>query len=334
MVNKKNILVIGGTAFIGIPVVKYLNDNGHNVTLLNRGNRVQNIPKGVKHITGDRNEIDKLKSEIENVKPDVIIDMACIFEAQAKLLVETVKDITSKIVMVSSCDVYEVYGRLIGTEPGDLLPTPVTEKDSLRKKLYPYRNPENPSRMDDYDKITVEKTVMESGLNWSILRLPMVYGTNDYQYRFYKYLKRMEDKRPFILLSHYESQFKGCRGYVEDIGYGIYLSAISENANNQIFNIGEENTVTEKNWVKKIAKYAGWNGEIVVLPPKEDEKPMQNLDTDTKKIRELIGYTELTPENIAYHKTIEWEKNNPPKNFAEPFNYEEEDKIYSELALN
>lgn len=334
MVNKKNILVIGGTAFIGIPVVKNLVDNGHNVTLLNRGNREKNIPQGVNHLKADRNEIDKVKDDIKKINPDVVIDMACIFEKQAKLLVDTVKDITSKIVMVSSCDVYEVYGRLIGTEPGELIPTPVKETDSVRKKLYPYRNPENPGRMDDYDKIPVEKTVRESGLNWVVLRLPMVYGPNDYQYRFWKYLKRMEDKRPFILLGHYESEFKGCRGYVEDIGYGIYLSAVSDEANNQTFNIGEENTLTEKNWVRKIAKYAGWNGEIITLPPKEDENQMQNLDTDTSKIRKLIGYSEVIPENIAYHKTIEWEKNNPPAQFAEPFNYEEEDKIYSELSVS
>ena len=34
----------------------------------------------------------------------------------------------------------------------------------------------------------------------TVLRLPFVYGTGDYQHRIFEFLERMDDKRPAILL--------------------------------------------------------------------------------------------------------------------------------------
>lgn len=333
------ILIIGGTSFIGLALTKQLAKAGHDVTVFNRGTKIQNIPENVKHINGDRNELAKYKAEFEALKPDVVVDMVCIFEEQAKGLVEAFKGITDRIVMISSCDVYRAYGRLLGTEPGEPDPVPLSEESPLREKFYPYRKPEEEGKLDRYDKILCERALMnDKAVKWTILRLPMVYGQNDYQYRFYNYLKRMDDNRPYILIDEATSKWKGCRAYVDNVAYAIRLAIENDNSINQIYNVSEENTANEYDWIKRIAKYTGWKGEIIVTPlqnGQNEENQSQDLDTSSEKIRKQLNYSEPVAEEEAYINTIKWELSNPPKNLPpEQFNYAEEDKIVAELKTS
>ena len=61
--------------------------------------------------------------------------------------------------MLSSGDVYRAYGRMLGTEPGPIEPTPLAEDAPLRSVLFPYRD--KAQGPDDflysYDKIPVEQ---------------------------------------------------------------------------------------------------------------------------------------------------------------------------------
>ena len=49
------ILILGGTGFIGPPMVQYALDRGHEVTLFNRGSSLDMFP-GVETLIGDRND--------------------------------------------------------------------------------------------------------------------------------------------------------------------------------------------------------------------------------------------------------------------------------------
>lgn len=51
------ILAIGGTNFIGPPVVRQLVAAGHELTLFHRGKTEADLPKGVQHILCDRTSI-------------------------------------------------------------------------------------------------------------------------------------------------------------------------------------------------------------------------------------------------------------------------------------
>ena len=50
------VLVIGGTEFIGLHLVRALWRDGHSVTVFNRGHRLDRLPPGVHVITGDRKD--------------------------------------------------------------------------------------------------------------------------------------------------------------------------------------------------------------------------------------------------------------------------------------
>lgn len=67
-----NLLILGGTGFIGPHQVRYAVQRGHKVTVFNRGRRQADLPGSVEHLQGDRNAgtLDALKGR----KWDVVID--------------------------------------------------------------------------------------------------------------------------------------------------------------------------------------------------------------------------------------------------------------------
>jgi nucleoside-diphosphate-sugar epimerase len=86
-----------------------------------------------------------------------------------------------------------------------------------------------------------------------------------------------------------------------------------------LFNVGEPDALTEKEWVQSIGCAAGWNGEVVTLPkelmPEHLVAPYNfehQLCCDTGRIREELGYSECVSRDEAMKKTVEWERALPP----------------------
>jgi 2'-hydroxyisoflavone reductase len=70
--KRLQILILGGTGFIGPPQVSYALARGHTVTVFNRGKNSESLPKGVEELIGDRSTGD-LKS-LKGRSWDVCID--------------------------------------------------------------------------------------------------------------------------------------------------------------------------------------------------------------------------------------------------------------------
>src|SRR5271157_4350388 len=201
------ILVIGGTNFMWPLVVRSLSEQGHKVAVFHRGQTRANLPEGVQEILGDRRPLTNSTAELQRIAPEVVLDMIPAIEQDALEVMSVFSGVARRVVAISSQDVYRAFGRVNGKEAGPVESVPITEESALRESLYPYRgetlrNQDDPKRwQDDYDKILVERIVMsDENLPGTILRLPMVYGPGDYQHRLFSYLRRMDDKRPAILL--------------------------------------------------------------------------------------------------------------------------------------
>jgi nucleoside-diphosphate-sugar epimerase len=342
-----NILIIGGTRFIGPSVVKKLYKQRHDITLFHRGKSKADLPGDIPHIYGDRNSLKDFCDEFAKLKPELVLDMAPVIEKHAKDIVEVFKGIAERVVAISSQDVYQAYGLLLGIEKGDLQPTPTDEDAALRTKLYPYRQDklradDDPRKiLDDYEKILIERVVMkEKDLSGTVLRLPMVYGPLDYQHRLYSYAKRMNDKRPAIIMEKSMADWRSSVGYVEDVAHAIVLAINDDRAKNRIYNVAEVDNLNQAEWVEKIGKVFGWDGEVVVLPKEKlpekmhaDFRTEQDLTVDTSRIRNELGYKEMTPARDAIKATIEWELENPPANIdPEDYDYRTEDEILGKVS--
>lgn len=334
------VLVIGGTRFIGKATTTQLVARGHQVAAFHRGKTALDI-KEVQHIYGDRQNFAASRAEFEEFAPDVVIDMFAMTQANAQSLMDTFRGIAPRVVVIGSMDVYRAYDVLRGVENEPLEPVPFDEAAPLRNNIYPYRGetlrPDNdPMKWaDEYDKILVEHTVSgDSEIATTILRLPMVFGEGDYQHRLFEYLKRMDDGRPAILLDEITAQWQTSRGYVENVAGAIVLAAEDKRAARKTYNVADADVFTEADWIARIGRVVGWDGQVVIVPPDQLPEGMrfqgnarQRLVGDTTRIRHQIGYVEAVSLDEALRRTIEWERANPPPFDPAQFDYTLEDQI-------
>lgn len=310
------------------------------ITLFHRGKTKADLPSNVVEIQGDRKELRNFKGEFERLSPDVVVDMIPMSKFDATSIMEVFKGIARRVVAISSQDVYRAYGLVRGIETGDLEAIPFTENAPLRKNLYPYRkeNKEENDPIYDYEKILVEQAILsgESGLKGTILRLPVVYGPKDEQHRFSSYLKRMDDKRPFIILDQDFAQWRWTHSYVDNVAYAITLAVTDERSSGRVYNVGEPKTATMYDRIEALAKQVGWNGKIVTVLkdrlPSQMRFPgnaKQHLVSDSTRLREELGFNEIVSFDEGIQRTIQWERANP--SFSD-IDYKIEDNILSELG--
>ena len=323
------ILILGGTGLTGPFTARYLVEQGHQVTIFHRGKHQFDLPLGVNRIIGDRHKLEEFTSEFKQLAPDVVLDMLAFTRQDAEMLMRVFKGIAKRVVVPSSCDVYRVYGRLHGTEPGPVDPIPLTEDAPLREKLSIHK--------EEYEKRWVERVVMsDPNLPGTILRYPMIYGPNDGG-RTFDLVKRMMDNRPVIPLDEKVARWRWSRGYAENVAWATVLAVTDEQAMDRIYNVAEPEGLSYLEWTQRVTRAAGWAGRIVVLPPGRLDVGGGNYEhhwvVDTTRIRAELGYMEVVPQEEALRRTVEWQWANPLEKYdPKEFDYATEDTALGELT--
>jgi nucleoside-diphosphate-sugar epimerase len=319
------LLLIGGTGFIGLPLLRMLVAAGHDVSVFHRGSRAVSLPSGVRSISGDRRRLAHYRAELAAFAPEVVIDAVLSSGRQAEELMATFTGVARRVVALSSLDVYRACGVLHGREEGPLEPVPLTEESPLRTRLrtYPMEQVRSLQAVygwldDDHDKIPVERAVLaDARLPATVLRLPMVYGPGDPLRRLQAILDPIEDGRRFIVMAESTAQWRAPRGYVDDVAAAIALAAGSDRAAGRIYNVADLDFLTELQWAQRVASVAGWHGEIVVVP--DDEVPehlrppgnvAQHWIADSSRIRRELAYAERVGVDEAIRRTIGWMREN------------------------
>ena len=318
------VVVIGGTNFIGPYVVATLHRLGHEITVYHRGHHEPELPTGVRHLHSPLAGLPVLHfpSEISDPAPDVVLHMFPVGADDARAAMDRFAGVARRMVALSSGDVYRAYGRLLGTEPGMAEPVPLDENAPLREALYPYRHmAAGPADWTfHYEKILAERSVMSHPtLQGTVLRLAAVYGPGDPYRRLRPYIKRMDDRRPAILLESAQAEWRWTHGYVENVAQAIALAVVDDRAAGEIYNVGEAETPTVADRVRRIGELAGWKGEVVPLesdrlPPhlRAPYQPRQDLVMETSSLRDALDFVEVRSTDEGLRRTIEWERANPP----------------------
>ena len=337
------ILLIGGSGFIGPHVARELLRHGHEVVVFHRGRTP--APAGTRELLGDRKRLRDFAADLRATGSDVVVDLALSSGAQARELMDTMRESTGRVVALSSGDVYRACGVTHRLEEGPLEPLPLTETSPLRSRLQTY--PAAQMRVleevfgwldEDYDKIPVERAILgDGGLRGTVLRLPMVYGPGDPLSRFLPVVKRVLDGRKRILFGASMAPWRATKGYVEDVGTAVALAAMSDRAAGRVYNVGEADAVGELDWARAIAAAMGWDGEFVVVPddrvPPHLQQPGnsdQHWVTDTSRIRQELGYVERVPRDEVIRRTVAWQREHLPTGFTpHAFDYDAEDDVFA-----
>jgi len=307
--------------------------------MFNRGKQPFEPPAVVKRILGDRSFLPSFRQQFGKLHLDVVLDMCAYAPEDARLAVSTFQGIANRMVVISTSEVYRAHDRFFNVISGDLEAVPLTESAALCDLLNP-----DPSKQDDglrrgyrYDKIAVERIVLnETILPGTILRLAAIYGPGDFRHRLFEFVKRMDDHRPAILMDKRQAEWRWTWDYVENTAAAIGAAIVNPRAAKQVYNIGESETLSFAERVRKIGQAAGWDGKLVLLDQCDlpehlrQEQPIdfgQDLMLDACKIRNELGFKEKVSTEEALIRAVDWERQHPPETVSEKeFNYPAEDK--------
>jgi nucleoside-diphosphate-sugar epimerase len=325
------VLVLGGTRYLGPPVVRQLFEAGHEVVLFHRGVHEHPDAAGAEHVHGDFARFGEYLPQLVRRKPELVIDLAPYIDKDGHGVRHFLGG-PARAVVTTSQDVYRAFAVLHGSEPAEQpQPTPLTEESETRTRRSPDMTPEM-----DYDNLEVEQALAGDAAPVTILRLPLIYGPHDPQRRLTHYVRRMYDGRPAILLDERLARFRWSRSYVENVAAAVVLAATDDRARGRTYNVAERHTATWEEWLRDIADACGWKGEIVALPAERLPAALhfavpagQDLDASSERIRGELGYTESTEIGVGLRRAIEWERAQQANESAP--DYSDEDAVLAFL---
>ena len=100
------ILLIGGTGTISSAITRQLAESGHDLWLLNRGNRKTEVPASVKQVICDINDESAVLQKIGNTHFDAVCEFIGFLPAQVERDIRLFRNRTSQYIYISSASAY------------------------------------------------------------------------------------------------------------------------------------------------------------------------------------------------------------------------------------
>lgn len=242
----EKVLVLGGSYFVGRKIVEYLYKMGFDVSVLNRGTRQVPV-SGVKQIICDRNNVDSMRAALKDQKFEYVIDvswqdLSWVRNTCEALPFQTVR----KFVFISSSAVYDI----------DSLKIPFHEDNALGENKYWTFYGKGKIDAENYYSNFLSTT----STDLIILRPPYIYGEyNCSQRESLIFRQLVEDKPVVIPKSNPQLQFL----YTEDLADIIFCLWNSSLPNIYIANVGNQMSVTSREWIETCAQVVGKTLEII-----------------------------------------------------------------------
>lgn len=174
------VLVLGGNNYFGKKLVQILIDNKNEVTLLNRGNKIDGFEDKVQRIICDRHDKISLEAAIEK-KYDIIFDQCCFDYEQAKMACEVFNGKVGKYLFTSSISVYDEYGANINESQFDPHTYKIQKKETMESN---YGEAKRQAEVSFYKYAKFPVTA---------IRFPIVLDENDTTQRLQFHVKKIKD---------------------------------------------------------------------------------------------------------------------------------------------
>lgn len=233
------ILFIGGTGTISMAITRLLAEQGHEVYLINRGNRSEELPENIRVIQGDINDEADIAKKLDGMYFDSVCDFICFVPGQAERDHRLFRDKTRQFVFISSASAYQ--------KP--LSDHRITESTPLSNPYWQYSR----------DKIACEEFLMrkyrEEGFPVTIVRPSHTYDERSVplgvhgEKGSWQVLRRMQEGKPVIIhgdgsslwtLTHnsdFAKAFVGLLGNIHAIGEAYNITSDESVTWDQIYSI-------------------------------------------------------------------------------------------------
>ena len=292
------VLVIGGTEFISLHLVRALLRNGHDVVVLNRGRQPDRVPAGVRTIVCDRTDHAALSRALAKERVDGLVDItyAPTTGADVEAVLDALDGRVGHAVFVSTGRVHD-----------HALPIPYGE--DAPRNLYWGEYAKNKIEGED----ALFRRHRERGLPISIVRPTHVYGPLNTRNNETFFFDRLLRGRPILVpgAGGWLRQF----GHVEDLADAIAGMLGVPAAYGQAYAVTGEESITQVGFVELIAEIVKRPATLVHVTAAAGTKPPpfgQNLAYDchavytTTKIRAQLGIRPRYTLASGLAQTFEW----------------------------
>ena len=219
------VLVLGGTRFFGIELVKSLLQKDYSVTIATRGKSPDDFGDCVSRIIVDRNNADSMARAFKNKQYDVVYDNLAYCSDAVKIALDTIH--CQKYILVSSTAVYNLHEKTIET---DFDPYHYLIKWGQREDF-------------DYDEGKRQAEAVLTQIypqqDFVIVRFPVVLGHNDYTERLDFYVKHIYDSK-LMLINNINEQLS----FVLASDAGKFLAFLADKGHREIYNGSSEGTIS------------------------------------------------------------------------------------------
>jgi len=294
-------LVLGGSRFIGLHLVRLLNEQGHDVTVLNRGQTPVEYPDGVGTLTADRTDPAQVKKALDGTSYDVVFDISGYTPESLTPVVDALEASVGRFVFCSTTSVYA---------PSDT--APIVEDSPL------FRGPD--ASQYARDKILCEDLLMDAfddrGFPVTILRPPYVYGPDNYLHqREFSYFARLSQGHRIIVPGNGLNMVHAV--HVDDLANAFAAAPLLEETMGQAYTICGPDAITLDGWVTAIgnvmsiepeivhaslSQYHSLSSEAQTFPYAYDD----NLVYTNEKARQTIDWSPRYHMNDGLEMTYQW----------------------------
>jgi nucleoside-diphosphate-sugar epimerase len=254
-----NVLIFGGTRFMGRYVLRALKDVGVEVTIANRGTREEN--KGSHNVICDRSQPGALE-QFKDSKFDAVID----FSAYASDWVEEAGNFfagkISRYIFISTGAVYTSSQSF-----------PITED-------FP-KGPPHPFAPYAAEKIRSESLLREfsarGAFSTTALRLPFVMGPDNYEDRESFVFSRLLANEPIFLANGGKSIHSFV--YAGDVASAIVrILSLDRPKGSEEFNLAVPQATTSRGFVDLASEVCGIKSNVISYQPEDFQIDTLNFD--------------------------------------------------------
>jgi nucleoside-diphosphate-sugar epimerase len=246
------VLVMGGTQFNGLALVRELVRTGHDVTVLNRGKSKAALPKRVRRLYCDRTDSEKMREVLGGEDFDCIHDISAYRPDDVQLMADIFRGRTGHYIFASSTVTYAAT---------HLLPITEDHPDERGKDQNDYGM--NKLLCEDI----LRREFRERGFPASIAAFSMVFGPhNIIPEREQRMFIRIARGRPVLIPG--DGTTIQQVGHVFDEARALRLMMMKPATFGKRYNLTGGDCFSDEGYVDTFAEVVGVAPEKIFVPPK------------------------------------------------------------------
>jgi len=245
------ILVMGGTMFNGLALVRELVRHGHAVSVLNRGKTPAELPRGVERLYADRTDAGAMRATLGGLDFDAIFDVSAYRLQDVQLMAELFRGRTGHYVFISSTVIYAA---------SELLP--ITEEMPIERG--PAQNDYGNQKIACEDFLVGQHRA--NGFPATVVCYSMVFGPNNIlPDREQRMFRRLLDGRPVLIPG--DGSTLAQVGHVDDQAGALRALMGQPQSFGKRYNLTGSDCFSAEGYVDLFAEVLGVKADKVFVPP-------------------------------------------------------------------